>query len=220
MDPVEAELLGRVAGALLAPERLAHLERVIEQTPARTEVETSRLVLLALPADADAEVDSTMREHVERGHLLREHGGTAQCREQHVRAEANAGRLRCDACQHGERFEPVPVGSRRLLPALQTAAGRSTVGVELFAEHDVIGDDDAVDARVVGRPSQIEDVSPAPPDPPPRTKEGRPRVVGEGSSGEIGLHDASQQLPRVGVRERVDGSERARASSTPAATAA
>ena len=100
VDRLEAQLRRREGRALLAPERLADLERVVEQAAARAEVETGRFVLLALPADADAEVDATVREDVEGGQLLGEHDRPPQRREQDVGAESNPIRLRRD---RGER---------------------------------------------------------------------------------------------------------------------
>ena len=46
-------------GHPVAPERLTHLEGVVEQPAASLERQTGRLVFLALPADPDAEVETT-----------------------------------------------------------------------------------------------------------------------------------------------------------------
>src|SRR4051812_24544907 len=70
VNPVERELVISEGGHLVTPERLAHRERVVEQRAATTEVESGRLVLLALPADADAEIESTSRQGVEGRRLI------------------------------------------------------------------------------------------------------------------------------------------------------
>ena len=105
----------------VAPQRLAHLERVVEQAAAGAEVEPGRLVLLALPADADAEVDAAAREDVERGELLGQHRRPAQRGEQDVGAEPDPVGLRRDRGEDRERLEPVAVGTGGLAAALDAA---------------------------------------------------------------------------------------------------
>ena len=75
--------------ALLAPQRLAHRQRLVEQRAAAVEVETGGVVLLALPADADAEVEPSAREHVERRRRLRQHDRAPERGEQDVGAETD-----------------------------------------------------------------------------------------------------------------------------------
>ena len=64
-------------GRRVAPQHLARGERVGEQLPAALEVEALGVVLLALPAGADTEVEPAARHHVERGGLLGEQHGRA-----------------------------------------------------------------------------------------------------------------------------------------------
>ena len=83
--------LGRVVRRpLLAPQRLAHLERVVEQAAAPVEVEAGGVVLLALPTHADAEVEASAGEHVEGGGRLGEDDRTPQRRDEDVGAEPDA----------------------------------------------------------------------------------------------------------------------------------
>ena len=77
------------------------------------------------------------------------------------------------AVSDGERLEPVTIGTGGLASALDSPGLRSAVGLEVLAEHDVVGDDEPVDAGQVGRPGELEDVVPASRDPRPRTWAGR-----------------------------------------------
>ena len=64
------------------------------------------------------------------------------------------------AVEDGERLEPVPVGTGRLPSALDATRFGLAVRVEVFAEHDVVGNDDSVDAGLVGCARQVEEVVP------------------------------------------------------------
>ena len=66
-----------------------------------------------------------------------------------------------DDGQDGERLEPVAVGAGRLLAALRAAVLRVAVGLEVLAEDDVVGDDEAVDAGRVGGTGPVEEELPA-----------------------------------------------------------
>src|SRR5213078_3634485 len=71
VDPLEREPPEIDRRPRLPPERLTHLEREVELSPACTEVEPGGVVLLPLPADADAEIEPAVREHVEGRRRLR-----------------------------------------------------------------------------------------------------------------------------------------------------
>ena len=118
--------------------------------------ETGGVVLLALPADADAEVEAAARQHVERGGRLRQHRGPPQRGDEDVGAEPDARRHAREHRERGQRLEPVPVGPGRLLAAGLTADLGSAVLLEPFAEHDVVGHDEPVDARFVGDARGVE----------------------------------------------------------------
>ena len=137
--------------ALVAPEGATDLERVVEQSAPGLEVQPGRLVLLALPSDAHAEVDATVRQDVEGRHLLGEHDRATQGGQEDVGAEPDPG----GPCRHGredrERLEPVPVGTGGLATALHPARLGAGVGVEVLAEDHVVGHDEAVDPGRVGR---------------------------------------------------------------------
>ncbi len=149
VDRVELQHVVAEARPLLAPQRLTDGERVVEERAAPVEVEPGRVVLLALPADAHAEVESPAREDVERRRRLGEHDRSAQRRDEDVRAQPDARRHAADDGQRGERLEPVTVGPGRLLAARAAAELRAAVRLEVLAEHDVVRDDQLVDARRV-----------------------------------------------------------------------
>ena len=90
VDALELQRRRRERRPLLAPQRLAHGERLVEQAAPAVEVEPGRVVLLALPADADAEVESAAREHVERRRGLGEHDRPPQRGDEDVRAQPDA----------------------------------------------------------------------------------------------------------------------------------
>ena len=90
VDLLEVQQRRIECGALFAPQRLAHLERVIEKATTPLELEPGRLVLFALPSDADAEIDASVRQDVERRQRLGQHDRAAQRGDENVRAEANA----------------------------------------------------------------------------------------------------------------------------------
>ena len=129
---------------------LAHLERVVEQPPPTAVVEPGRLVLLALPADADAEVEAPARQHVEGGRRLGQHRRPSQGGEQDGGAEPHPGGGAGDDGQGGHRLQPAAVGPGGLAAALDAAPLGLPVRVEVLAEDDVVGHDDPVDARLLG----------------------------------------------------------------------
>jgi len=59
MDAVELQQVVHAGRPLLRPDRLEHRERVVEESAATVEVEPCRVVLPALPAHTDTEVDPT-----------------------------------------------------------------------------------------------------------------------------------------------------------------
>ena len=56
--------------------------------------------------------------------------------------------------EDGQRLEPVPVGTGRLATALDSPGLGPAVRLEVLAEHDVVGDDDPVDAGQRRRPAR------------------------------------------------------------------
>ena len=142
---------GDVVTARCSRHSVWHTSRVWSRSrPRPSKSRPARVVLLALPADADAEVEAAARQHVEGGGGLGEHRGPAQRGEEDVGAEPDARRHAREHRERGQRLEPVPVGPGRLLAAGLTADLGSGVRLEPFAEHDVVGHDEPVDARFVG----------------------------------------------------------------------
>ena len=148
-------------GALLAPQGLAHLEGVIEKTTAPIELEPGGLVLFALPSDADAEIDPSVRQDVERRQRLGQHDRAAQRGDQNVRAEANTRRDAGNDRQHGERLEPETVGTGGLLAADGAADFGSGVLLQPLTEHHVVGYDETIETCGLGGARTIEHVLPA-----------------------------------------------------------
>ena len=161
MDGLKAKLVRVEAGGRVPPERLAHLEGVVEEPAAPLEVEPRRFVLLALPSHADPQVEAPTREDVEGGRRLRQHDGPAEGGEQDPCCQPHPRRDGGDHGEHGERLQPEPVGAGGLPSSLLTAELGVSVGVEILAEHDVVGDEQAVDAGVVSRPGPVEQGPPA-----------------------------------------------------------
>ncbi len=150
VDGVEGQLVGSVGSPGFGPQQPADLEGVVEPAATALEAQAGGLVLLALPAHAHADVEAAARQHVERCELLGQHRRAPQRGEQHVGAEAKGRSATGDERQERERFEPVPVGSRRLPPTDGAAQLRLRVGLEVLAEHHVVGHDDAIDAHLLG----------------------------------------------------------------------
>ena len=161
MDPVEAQIRRVVRGPRLPPEGLAHLEGLVEHAAAAAEVEAGRLVLLALPADADAEIEPAARQHVERRRRLGQHHRSSQRRDQDVRAEPDARRHAGQHRQRGHGFEPVAVGAGGLDAALGAAHLGPPVGLEVLAEHHVVRDEEPVDPGPVEQAGPLEQRLPA-----------------------------------------------------------
>src|SRR5207244_2601274 len=136
--------------------------RMVEQPTACTEVQAGGLVLLALPADANPEVDTTSGDDVEGGELLGEDDRPPQRREQDVRAKPDARRLGGHRGEDGQRLEPVPIGTGGLPSTLDAAGLGSAVGLEVLAEYHVVGDDDTVDAGGISGSGEREQVVPVP----------------------------------------------------------
>src|SRR5690606_6789599 len=88
VDLLEACEPARMTRGLVAPERLTDLERLVEQLAAALVLEAVGLVLLALPAHADADVEAPLGEHVEGRELLGERRRAAQRRNQDAREKA------------------------------------------------------------------------------------------------------------------------------------
>ena len=86
-----------------------------------------------------------------------------------------------DHAQGRHRLEPVPVGTGRLPPAALPADARVAVGVELLAEHDVVRDDEPVDADAVVEPRGLEHRRSSRSARRPRTRRARPTAVAAGS---------------------------------------
>ena len=86
-------------------------------------------------------------QHVEGRGGLGEHDRTPQRGEQDAGREAHAFGHAGDDAQGRHRLEPVPVRSGGLAPAALAADLGTPVGVELLAEHDVVGEDEPVDRR-------------------------------------------------------------------------
>ena len=134
---------------------------MVEEATTPVEVEPGRLVLLALPPDADAEVEAASRQHVEGRGRLGEDDRTAERGKKDAGREAHAFGDPGDDAQGRHRLEPVPVGAGGLAaPALTSDLG-TRVGVELLTEHHVVREDEPVDADAVVQTRGVEQRAPA-----------------------------------------------------------
>jgi hypothetical protein len=136
----------------ITPQGLARSERVGEQLAATVEVELLGVVLLALPAGANTEVEPTLREHVECRGLLREERRGPERRDEDAGREPYARRHRGHRREHREWFEPRRFRRRR------EVAPRVRVGVR--SHHDVVDDHHAIHAGVVGGAREVDETVP------------------------------------------------------------
>ena len=95
----EVEELAVVLDHVLRPEATADVDGLVDPTAAGVEVEAGDLPLLLQPAGADAELDPTARDHVERGDGARGDERVAQPDVVDVGAEAHVLRGRRDRSQ-------------------------------------------------------------------------------------------------------------------------
>jgi hypothetical protein len=104
------EELAVVRDLRFGPETLADVERLVDAAPARVEVEPGREPLLLEPAGADAELEPSAGDDVDRLHAARGDERMAQPEVVDVRAEPDAFGA---AGEVGEVGEGVEDGDRR-----------------------------------------------------------------------------------------------------------
>ena len=115
VDGVEGQLGRRHRGRACSRHSVWHTSSVWSSSrPRRSKLEPGGLVLLALPADADAEVEAAAGEHVEGGGRLGEHDRPAQGGDEDVGPQPDVGGRAGQHRERGHRFEPVAVGPGRL----------------------------------------------------------------------------------------------------------
>ena len=124
------------------------------------EGQTGCLVLLPLPAHADADVEAAAREHVDRRRRLRQGDRPAQGSEEDVGPEPHPRGHRRQMGDGRQRIEPEPVGTGWLASTPGAAVGGVTVRLEILAEHHVIGGHQPVDPRVVGGAGELDELRP------------------------------------------------------------
>ena len=131
------------------PQPPTDLQALIEDCAALGEHEAASLVLLALPSHPDPEIEPTPAQHIEGGELLGEHHRCAQGREEDRRTQPDARRLRRDGGEHRQRFAPVTVGPVGLTTSGDTTERGIGVGIEMFAQRDMVRHDHPVHARAL-----------------------------------------------------------------------
>ena len=134
---------------------------MVEQPAALLEIEAGGVVFLALPADADAEVEPATGQHVECRGRLGEDDRATERREKNAGREAHVFRHPRDDTQRRHRLEPMTVGTGGLTPTALASDVRIPVRVELLTEHDVVGNDEAVDTDAVVHACGVEHRRPA-----------------------------------------------------------
>ena len=153
---VESKLGRVVSRALLRPQQLADLQCVVKQASALLERQADGFVLLALPADTDTQVDTATGQHIHRRQLLGQNGRTSQRCEKYCVAYPDAGSGGGHRGQKDKGLKPIAIRPCRLPATCHTADRRVPVGIEVLAEHQVVRDDDAVDADGIHRARHVE----------------------------------------------------------------
>jgi hypothetical protein len=128
----------------------------LRRRPPALEGEARRLVLLTLPPDADADVQAPLRQHVDGCGRLGQDDWTPQRGDQDVGGETDPGGHRGEVGNGGDRVEPGPVGTGRLLTAPRAAVGGVAVRVEVLPEHDVVREHKSIDAGLIGGPGELD----------------------------------------------------------------
>ena len=120
----EVEELTVVLDDLLAPEPLAHRDRLVDPPAPGVEVETHGLPLGPEPAGSDPELQPSARDDVQRGHGARHHKGMPESDVVDLRAEVDLPGLPGQEAEIGEDVEHRHVGrDRRVVLARIGAAG-------------------------------------------------------------------------------------------------
>ena len=156
---LEGKFRRAIGSNLFAPQQLADLDGVIEQSSTVVVVKTARVVFFFLPSDPDTKFESTTGEYVDCCSLFRQHRRCTQRGNKDRGVETDSFGEGTDSGEHGERFEPVAIGIGGLLATYRATLLRIAVGLEVFAVGDVIADRNAIDTGKVGRSGLIEDVS-------------------------------------------------------------
>ena len=143
---------------MFAPQQLAHLDGVIEETTAVVVIEPARVVFLFLPTNTDAEFKATASEHIDCCGLFGEHGWGAQCRNQNCGVEANSLGERAHRGENSEGLKPVAIGIGGLLAANRATLLRVAIGLEVLAVGNVIAHGYAINSGHIGSSGLIKDV--------------------------------------------------------------
>src|SRR5262249_14275011 len=100
---------------ILRPYHVQTAQELISASPPLLERHTDCLVLILRPADAEAHVQTTSRQHIKRSELLGEHYRTIERHNDYAGAEADA----CGRRRHvGERHDWIENPLKRLWPEL------------------------------------------------------------------------------------------------------
>jgi hypothetical protein len=135
-------------GLGLGPDRPQRPHALARARGARAELDAERLELLLEPAHADAQLDATAAEAVERGDLLGQHHRVALGEDQDAGGQADGGRRRRHVAEPHQRVgnvERLAAGhlARRVVRVLRVVAR---------GHDDVLHGPQRLEAHLLGRP--------------------------------------------------------------------
>src|SRR5215510_15472891 len=98
---------------LTRPQRAHHLDLLFDSPATRGEIYAERLELHRVPADGNAEAESSTRKHIDRGGLLGDERGLALRQDDDARHQLDPARDRGEKSEEHERLvEGVTIGVR------------------------------------------------------------------------------------------------------------
>ncbi len=136
LDPAERGELTAQLGLLVAPQRAQGVDPLVGAAAAGLEGHADRLVLARHVPHADADLEATLREHVDRRQLLGQDDRVAQRQDHDAGAERDARRDRGGVGEDRDRVHELGVRRQRR---------RRRVRVD---EHRVLADPDRVEAEL------------------------------------------------------------------------
>ncbi len=111
---------------------------MVEQAAPSLVPQTSSVILLALPANANTEIQSAMGQDVNCGCHLCEHDRPSERRDQDIGPETDPVSETSQISEHRERIQPMPVGARWLFTPARSSLRRIGVRCKILAEDHVV----------------------------------------------------------------------------------
>ena len=133
---------------------------MIELASSLFEGQTGRLVFRRLPADTNTEIEAPAGQHIDRCCCLGKNDRPPESSQQNVGTEPDPRGASREVGNHGERLEPVTVGTGRLPTAGDTPECRVGVRIQASAKRDVVRDSEPIDAGGISRFSSRREMAP------------------------------------------------------------